>query len=346
MLTAVWTLSLVLIAASLLAAIALVLRRMITDRRAKTTNAVRKQLLTALVWFSNDGNTAKLLTALRHAPPHIVADAITEFLALVRGDDRETIIAALHRFGLPEFLARVLKKGSQPRRFHAAELLAAFPAHVAIPHLQEALDADPSQDVRLAAAMALADLQALPPLSLIMARLGRGEQYSWRLNDLFRRLPTERADELERIAMAEDAPDLVRSAAIDALVPIRGMYAREQFEALAAAPSPTVAGAAIRALGYVGDSNSSEVLAHAMGSSNWDVRADAAEAAGRLGDTALLNRLAGLLNDPVWAVRYAAAKAMRRAGARGDRLLQEAATCGPPRSQRTASLVLAEGASQ
>lgn len=55
--------------------------------------------------------------------------------------------------------------------------------------------------------------------------------------------------------------------------------------------------------------------------------------------------LGDLLDDDEWIVRYAAGKALRDLGAPGVELLQTLADSEVSRRQRTASLVLSEGAS-
>ncbi|TIT76274.1 MAG: hypothetical protein E5W57_19600, partial [Mesorhizobium sp.] len=68
-----------------------------------------------------------------------------------------------------------------------------------------------------------------------------------------------------------------------------------------------------------------------------------ADAAGRLGLAELAAPLSGLMDDEVWTVRYAAANALRSFGQPGERLLRQIADSEVSRSQRTASLILAEG---
>jgi HEAT repeat protein len=80
-----------------------------------------------------------------------------------------------------------------------------------------------------------------------------------------------------------------------------------------------------------------------MANGDWEVRAAAADSAGRLGLSELAVPLSRLMEDDVWTVRYAAANALRSSGQPGERLLREIAATEVSRSQRTASLILAEG---
>ncbi|WP_292318876.1 HEAT repeat domain-containing protein, partial [Mesorhizobium sp.] len=115
------------------------------------------------------------------------------------------------------------------------------------------------------------------------------------------------------------------------------------FAGLAGDASPEVVAAALRALGLTGHADAPAILTSAMANDDWDVRAAAAESAGRLGLPELAPPLSRLLDDEVWNVRYAAAKALRSFGQPGERLLRQIADSEVSRSQRTASLILAEG---
>ena len=66
-------------------------------------------------------------------------------------------------------------------------------------------------------------------------------------------------------------------------------------------------------------------------------------AARKPGPPELAAPLSRLMDDEVWTVRYAAANALRSFGQPGERLLREIASAEVSRSQRTASLILAEG---
>ncbi|TIU04700.1 MAG: HEAT repeat domain-containing protein, partial [Mesorhizobium sp.] len=92
-----------------------------------------------------------------------------------------------------------------------------------------------------------------------------------------------------------------------------------------------------------GHADAPAILTSAMANDDWDVRAAAAESARRLGLPELAPPLSRLLDDEVWSVRYAAAKALRSFGQPGERLLRQIADSEVSRSQRTASLILAEG---
>lgn len=343
MLWAIWTVSLILSLASLAVMVGLILKRVHSERRTARDASLRKRALSGLVRFSGDRDAAALDEALAGAPMLIVADAASEFMALVRGDDRNAVVAALAVRGLPAFLAQELKARNEPRRLHAAEMMAEFPVEIACVPLMASLVRDRAREVRIAAAISLADVGALPPLSVLLGKIGVRGQRSRRLVELFRKFPAAQAGELRAYAIDEQGTPFVRAAAIEALSTTGGIEDGTILPALAEDPSPDVAAAAIRALGRIGHPDAVGPVIRAMTNQDWEVRAEAAEAARRLGVRDVLTPLIGLLEDDSWPVRYAAAKAVRELGDEGLDFLRALASSDTSRSQRTASLVLSEG---
>ncbi|WP_274627696.1 HEAT repeat domain-containing protein [Arvimicrobium flavum] len=343
MLSFVWIMSIVLSAISLLVMTLLILRRVVLQRRAKEDARMRQRLLQALIAFSEDKDAETLNSVIRSVPPRIAIDGGFEFLGLLRGEEYARIIEIFAESGLPIHIATQLMKGNEAARIHAAEMLAAFSPDTGTAHLFTALDNDRSREVRIAAAISLCDLGAMPPLPGVLRKIGVRGQRSRRLVELFRRVPAERMGELKDLAAKQDGSPFVRAAAIEALSPAQDHELADFFRRSAKDPSSDVSGAAIRALGRLADRDSGDIVTEAMASKDWEVRADAAEAAGRIGTTELIDPLARLLDDDAWTVRYAAAKAMRLIAPQGDEMLREIASSQTSRSQRTASLVLNEG---
>jgi len=342
MLMAVWTISLFLGLASIAIMLVLIGVRVVHERRRSADMDFRKRLLSALIRFSEDDDAGALKAVVERTPPAVVTDASSEFLSLLRGDERQRIEAVLAGAGLPAFLRRQLLKANEAQRIHAAEMLTAFPEPATLDSLKAALG-DRSREVRITAAIALAELETLPPLADLLGRIGSGGQRSRRLIELFQSFPPERNDELRAYAAKPGNPPFVRAAAIDALSLAGNLRLLPFFEACAGDPALEVAAAAIRAIGRNAHPGSAPTVLAAMGSGNWEVRSEAAEAAGRIGIEQAVEPLCGLLEDPEWAVRYAAGKSLRDMGERGAAALKAIAEAGTARSQRTASLVLEEG---
>lgn len=343
MLWLVWSTSIFLSLASIAVVVILILRRLVIQRRAATHERMRQGLLKALISFSQYRDRAALKQAILSVPPDVALKAGFEFLSLLRGEEHDEVIATFIECGLSAQVERQLTKGNGAARIDAAEMLAALRPENAVPVLLATLDNDRAREVRIAAAIALCDLGALPPLDVALRKIGIAGQRSRRLVELFRRLSAERTDELKAQVDRSDLTPFVRAAVIDALARTGDFRQADFFARAAKDLSPEVASAAVRAIGRTGHPAAAAILTGAMESGDWGVRYAAAEAAGQLGFSALAAPLAALLDDSEWTVRYAAAKAMRAMAPEGDRILREIAATQSSRSQRTASLILAEG---
>jgi HEAT repeat protein len=343
MLWQLWSTSILLSAVSLAVMIVLIGRRLILQRRERAKAEARQRLFKALISFSQDREREQLKKVLLSIPVPAALDAGFEFLSLLRGEEHDDVIGVFIECGFPDHVRTQLERGNEAARIHAAEMLAAFRSRDAVGALLSALDRDRSREVRIAVSISLCALDALPPLKTVLSRIGIAGQRSRRLVELFRRLPAESIEELKEFAARGDVAPFIKAAAMDALAQTGDFQLAGFFLSATKDPSPEVAAAAIRALGRIGHPDVSAVLAEAMASADWRVRSEAAETAGRLGLAHLLGPLARLLEDETWTVRYAAAKAMRAIAPQGERMLQEIASTQTSRSQRTASLVLAEG---
>ncbi|WP_245455483.1 MULTISPECIES: HEAT repeat domain-containing protein [unclassified Mesorhizobium] len=335
--------SILLSALSLVIMLLLIARRVLQERRSTAAADQRRQLLTALIAFTENRDREALKAAILAVPAGVAINAGFEFLSLLRGAEHDDVLAAFKECGMPARVGRQLERGNVAERIHAAEMLAALDSEDASARLLSALAEDRSREVRIAAAIALSDLGSLPLLDFVLDNIGVAGQRSRRVIELFRRFPRTRFNELAVHASRADGVPVVRAAAIEALARAGGFGFADFFASLAGDASPEVAAAALRALGLTGHADAPSILASAMASDDLDVRADAADAAGRLGLSELAATLAGLMDDEVWTVRYAAANALRSFGQPGEKMLRAMAASDVSRSQRTASLILAEG---
>jgi HEAT repeat protein len=342
MLVYVWTLSIVIGLLALAIMVLLVVLRVFHEKRHARVAILRQKLMDSLIRFSEDEDRQALMAALDEMPAIVVADSGFEFLSLLRGEERQRIEEVFAGTGLPDFVRKRLRKGNEAERIHSAEILTAFPGTASVDALLGAL-ADRSREVRIAAAISLNVLGALPPLQTVLERIGPKGLRSRRLIDLFESLPADRADELLANALKADGSPFVRAAAIEALSHAGDYRFLGAMQDLARDPSPEVAASALRALGRSGHPLASGPVLAALGSTDWEVRREAAEAAGRIGIAEAVKPLTSLLGDGEWAVRYAAGKSLKEIGTAGMEALQRTAMGETSRSQRTASLILSEG---
>jgi len=330
----IWNLAMLLSALSLVIMLFLIARRVLQERRGKAEAGKRRQLLTALIAFTENRDREALKAVILSVPVGVAIDAGFEFISLLRGEEHDDVIAAFNECGLPVLVGRQLEKGNGAERIHAAEMLSALRSDGAVASLLSALDRDRSLEVRIAVAIALCDVGALPPLVITLRKIGVAGQRSRRLIELFKRFPRSRFNELAVHASRVDASPFIRAAAIDALARAGGFGFADFFAGLTGDASPEVAAAALRALGLTGHAQAPAILKRAMANDDWDVRAAAAESAGRLGLPELAAPLSALMDDEIWTVRYAAANALRSFGLPGERLLREIAATEVSRSQR------------
>jgi hypothetical protein len=342
MLFFVWTLSIVMGLSALAIMVVLVVLRIIHERRNARNEILSRKLTASLIRFSEDGERQALASVLEEIPPTIVIDSGFEFLSLLRGDERRKIEGVFGATHLPDFVRRRLRKGNEAERIHCAEILTAFPGAGSTDALLEAL-VDHSSEVRIAAAISLNALGALPPLQNVFRLIGSKSLRSRRLIDLFESLPTDRRSELLATALQQDASPFARAAAIEALSRSDDYSFVGELEDLVRDPSPEVAASALRALGRSAHPAAAETVLASLENPDWEVRREAAEAAGRIGIPAAVEPLTSLLGDSEWAVRYAAGNALKEIGASGMEALQRTAKEEASRGQRTASLILSEG---
>lgn len=345
MLSLLWTSSLILSAISLLVMCILIIRRLIIHRGEERERHERKILLNSLIAFSEDGQGDRLQSVIASVLPRTALEAGFEFLALLRGEEHTRIVAALAAADLGKEAARLLRHGNEAERIHAAEMLTELGGENAAASLLQAFGRDRSTEARIAIAIGLCALGRLPPLAIVLERIGARGQRSGRLVELFKKLPRERSAEL--MGYARDAQEwpFIRAAAIEALAQNDGFELIEFLLALADDGAAEVSAAALRAIGRIGHPAAGAVVARAMARSEEQsyVRAEAAEAAGRIGGRDFVAPLVELLGDEAWPVRYAAAKALRLIVPEGEDALRATAASEASRRQRTASLVLAEG---
>ena len=318
----------------------LIVARFFTENRRKRIRAVRARLMPLLL----NPSTAVADLRSRGLSRNILADLSVELIQLVRGEDRDEFVAAAVEGGVADTLCDRLAHGSGRVRTVAAEALTHFPGDEATRELERALD-DRSGDVRLAAALALAESNRAPPVRELITRLGLGtSETSLVIANLFHKIAEHDPDEIEDLLSANDVPGSVKFAAIEALTSIRGFALAPLVNKLVlqlpadSADLPKF----LRALGSFQHPAGIPGVKRHLDSPIWWVRAAAAEAAGRIGMTDCGAQLADMLGDPDWWVRFRAGEALVRLGESGQALLRQSSRTGKEPERSAARLTLAE----
>ena len=311
----------------------MVLRRLISPFQEARREALRLQLVKI---FLNPDLPAIELERLRSAPSSLVALVCAELLELVRGAEKQTIVAAGIRFGVPETLHQRLCSRSLGKRLAAAEALGEFNDDTTAERLHAALD-DPAPAVRLAAAISLVMNGRAPPLQVLIERLSLGTKESSRfIVKLFRERAESDPSEVEALLSRDDLPLAVKVDAAEALAaqgsydavgPIASLVLDSDHEEADALPD------LLRALGELAHPGAAGAIEHGLASDIWQIRAAAADAAGKTMLTSSIDRLAQLVHDKHWLVRFRSSEALARLGRSGHQALRGVArsTRGSPR---------------
>lgn len=335
----IWATALVLSCAALAVMVALVVVRLWTNWRRSRYLEARRRLVPLLL-----GGAEPDLAVLHSIPDHVVTDLSLELIQLVRGAERDAFMANAGRLGVPGRLAKRMRSWSQRERAIALQGLARLDDPVSRAALWRALD-DRNNDIRLAAAQALAEKGEQFDAQDLVRRLGLGSrQPSRTMIGLLRRIAETQPDEIKGLVLHPDQNLEVRVSAIEALsntgdyslVPVIRSLALEATDGSEELPRY------LHALGKLGHPGGREAIIAGLSSGSMAARAAAARAAGRIALIDSAERLGDLLNDQEWWVRFRAAEALIELGEAGLSQLRTAAVQGYGPARDAAVTMLAE----
>ena len=274
--------------------------------------------------------------------PRVLAEAVLEFLALIRGSGQEVVLDELRLLGVHQVLRAGLSLRSKSGGLAIIDALAAFGGSEADQALNLALkDRDP--DVRIAALKGLAGCGAAISIRTVLAHAAKDARKPSRLLvEVVRSVASAKPDEAIQALADGDLDPLCRTLLLDALGASGAYEALPVLIASAADPDPELRTAAVRGLGRMMHPAGEAAIGVALADGNWQVRAAGAESAGHAGLSRLADGLGRLLDDPEWWVRFRAGEALSRLGVSGLERLRAAAVSDRPVAQLTATLALAE----
>jgi HEAT repeat protein len=335
-LVTLWEASLLLCLVGALALLCLIVARFVSARTGRQRKDARARMLPLLI-----GGGAE--QPVDGVDARVAMDLTIELAELMRGSDRDAMLGAAERLDVPRHLGRRMGSRTAQDRLTAAETLALFPGREQ--EVERALD-DRDPDVRLGAALALADRPDAPTPGEIVRRLGkRGEERSLLMVSLMTDLAARDPEAVRALVFDGALPDETRIAAIEALAGLGHSQAQLVVSVACEMPfAPHLRPRLIAALGRTGHPGGRDLIARALSSARTEVRVAAAQAAGQARLVDLAGPLGDLLGDEVWTVRFRAAEALLKLGKRGvDRLLE----CGDgddPVAREAARTMLAERA--
>ena len=322
---------------AVLALLVLLGARMSATRLRDRRGDARRRLLTILL----DAEPSSL-SPLKGLDLQVAAELTVELAEMTRGSETDVLLARAAALGVPGLLGRQLRSFSAQKRLSAVEALALFDE--CRDQTVCALD-DPNPDVRLGAALALAQKGSAPDPLTVVHKLKVGEEEnSLLLVSLMKDLAETDPESVAGLLFEKDLSYRAKVAAMDALADRGGEYAALlAYMARDCSDEPELQPRIYRALGRTGHPAGAEAIMEGLTSDNWTVRGAAAEAAGKAGLVQATDRVAGLLDDPNYWVRLRASEALLRLGPRGINALRQASESEDHLAAGVAAKMLAEG---
>lgn len=340
MLIWLWFVSLSFALVSLLALVALVLVRAVTGARSMRRAEWRAEALERIFKMLAEDTVVQLPERRQRGYARLLTSLASDLLALLRGLEHQQLVDIFQGAGVPKILIGDLRHWNARRSQAAAENLRYFRSADSVAALKAALG-HRTPEVRLAAALSLAEMEAAPPVAELITILDIGRHEQSRLVvELFRRLSTREYDAILGIAADRSRPALLRLMALEALSERRDERLVAVLGRIGVEEGGDIGAQAIRLIGGLGDRSVEPVIAAALANPDWRMRVQAASAAGRLGLANLAAPLTALLDDDAWWVRHRAGEALANLREGGIAQLREASASGEDRSRRAASLAL------
>ena len=342
LLNSLWLSSLLMAALALIWMSVLVLARLGREKSNARRARDRRAVLSAFVAImGGSGDAAAQLSPFQRRP-RLMAEALLEALSLIRGPERERLIAALVALNIDDRLRARLFVGEASGRIACAEALGAFPSDGAVEALRRAWRTSRDPALRLAAIRSLTELGQPPRLGEVLDELDRRSAEPLTFQPLMRLVAQQQLDDALDAFERQDRGEAAKAMLADALASTGDYRVLVPLIGAASDASPLVRAAALRALGALGHPDAEPALKAGMTDADWEVRAAASDAAGRIGSIPMIPDLIGRLQDPIWWVRFRAADALTLLGDKGVRSLRLAAAAPSDVVRRAASLALAE----
>ena len=333
-----WRLSLAMCAIAMLILAAILAVRLVTGRRAARREKERRRITPLLLAPQLEGAVPPRGALERETAARLAL----EMAELVRGPDRDALLGNAEALAIPEILREQSLGRSPQERLLAAEALAMFPTGRA---RVRAMLRDRNPDVRLGAALALAQNNAAPPAADLVRdlRLGARER-SLLIPSLMRDLVESDPASVEELVADASLPDAARLAALDALTSGGRIQHAPLLAAMAEDPGTAsdLLPRIFRALGRIGHPSGHAAILRGLTHSYWPARAAAAQAAGVSLLVEASGALGTLLGDAQWWVRLRAGEALWRLGAPGEAVLEAIAAQGRAPAAEAARLTLEE----
>lgn len=249
--------------------------------------------------------------------------ALSQLLRLVRGHDRDKLLALAEREGLFEEAIAGLDDARPARRIDAMRRLEQFGSPECVTALTRCLTGDEDPEVRLEAATSLARLDMLPPLPDLIVALGLNERPILRLHAALLRSLARRDVEHLLAALGSATNPPLRRLLVEALGWTEDLTMASWLARFGHDPDSEVRCAAVRAARHLGHPDAGRWIAHLLDDEVEAVRVQASQAAGQLGVKAAIPALERLATEPAWWVRIRAREALEKLRPNGRATLSQ-----------------------
>lgn len=289
-----------------------VVRRFQAEKRVTERLAQEREIARALLTAISNDDAGAGAWLLRDIPEDAQIAATTHLFQLLRGDDRDRLIAIAEASGVFSSAMADLESRNVSRRVDAIRMLERFGTDASVDGLTARLAVDPSPVVRIEAAATLARLGKLPTAPRVIQMLALKHVALTRQHlALLRAMAPQHGAEMRRL-LDEQLPVALRCAIVEALGWSEDFSLLPDIAQFAVDPDALLRCAALRAAGQLGHPAARGWAVDALDDDDSHVRAEAIVACGQLGLSTAITRIMTMRHDADWNVRVQARRLTER----------------------------------
>lgn len=302
--------SLLFAALSLVAVLILYIRRRIAERKAPHEAEADRDLSRQLMNALGSAGRGRAMTLPESLDPDDLERVFSHLVQLVRGEDRERLLAVADALHIPERALADLRSRSAARRIDALHILERFPSDQVVSAIHERMTGDPDAATRAEAAATLSRIGRPPsPAEVIDALDLRARVPNLLHAAIFRAGAPRHAAEI--VSLARDVPSgLLQSMLIEALGWSEDFAVLPELAHFAGTTTIETRIASLKAARHLGHPGVRDWVIPLLLDPDDNVRVQATRTCGQLGLTDAIPILAKLVENSSWWVRTRAAEAL------------------------------------
>lgn len=295
--------------ASLVAILLLYFRRWNAERHSEQEREADRDLSRKLMAHVQAGDEEKDILS-HDVDPRKLDRVFSHLLQLVRGPDRDRLLAIADAVRVPDAAIAQLQQRQAARRVDALRMLEQFPVPRVVRIITECMATDRSPMVRTEAAATLTRIGAMPsPAVIIEALQLRATNPSLLHAAMFRIGAVQHSSEMAQL-VHQLPPGLLRSMIAEALGWSENFDMLPVLADFASSPDPELRIAGLKAARQLGHPGARTWVLPMLLDPVDDVRVQAARTCGQLGLVDAIPLLSRLVENSSWWVRTRAAEAL------------------------------------